>query len=235
MADWWMSLGAAGQVFACIAIPASVILLAQTVMMLIGLGGNGDGDADGGDAQIDGVGIDTDGDGVIDGFDTTGDGLVDTPIPEGYFDGGHDGHAEAHDGSLRLFTMRGLIAFFSVMGWVGVVCCSDGIKLPLSIGIAVISGFAAMVVVALIMKWMLSLQYDGTENIKNALGTSGNVYIRVPSNRGGTGKVNIVLQGKLTEKDAVTDEATDLTTGEEITVIGISGEDTLIVRRKSRA
>ena len=80
----------------------------------------------------------------------------------------------------------------------------------------------------------MGLQYDGTENIKDALGVSGTVYIRIPPSRSGKGKVNLVVQGKLCEKNAVTDEETMIERDEEITVIGISGEETLIVRRKNR-
>ena len=91
-----------------------------------------------------------------------------------------------------------------------------------------------MVVIAAIMKWLIGLQYDGTENINEALGASGTVYIRIPPSRSGKGKINVIIQGKLTEKNAVTDEETMLSYGEEVTVVGISGEETLIVRRKNR-
>ena len=47
MIDWWNSLSVAAQVFACIAVPASLVLLIQTVLMLIGIGSEG-GDGDGG-------------------------------------------------------------------------------------------------------------------------------------------------------------------------------------------
>ena len=66
------------------------------------------------------------------------------------------------------------------------------------------------------------------------MGVSGTVYMRIPPSRSGKGKVNAIVQGKLCERDAVTDEETMINYGEEITVIGISGEETLIVRRKNR-
>ena len=42
MTDWWSALGETGQIFACIAIPATVMLLIQLVMTFIGLGGDAD-------------------------------------------------------------------------------------------------------------------------------------------------------------------------------------------------
>lgn len=208
MTEWWIALGSAGQVFACIAIPATVMLIVQMILTLIGLGGD-DADADIGDTESDG-GLEIDD--ADEAFDK-GEGLGD---------------------GLRVFTLRGLIAFFSVMGWVGTICCGTELGLALSILISVASGFTAMLVIALLMKWLFSLQYDGTEDIRDALGVSGTVYMRVPPSRTGKGKVSAIVQGKLCERDAVTDEETMINYGEEITVVGISGEETLIVRRKNR-
>ncbi len=61
MIAWWNQLMLAQQVFALIAIPSTLIMLIQTVMLLIGLGGEGDVDGD------------VDGDEVFEGG---GDGLV---------------------------------------------------------------------------------------------------------------------------------------------------------------
>ena len=205
MAEWWMSLGSAGQVFACIAIPATLILFLQTVLTIIGLGG------DGGDSEVD---TDGESDGIeLDDADDTGESL---------------------DGGLRVFTLRGIIAFFSVMGWVGAICAGNGLQLAWSVLISVASGFVAMVVIALLMRALFKLQYDGTEDIKDALGVSGTVYMRIPPARTGKGKINAIIQGKLCEKNAVTDEETMIERDEEVTVVGITGEETLIVRRKHR-
>ena len=38
MFEWWESLGEVGRVFACVAIPSTVILFLQTILMLIGIG-----------------------------------------------------------------------------------------------------------------------------------------------------------------------------------------------------
>ena len=235
MSEWWISLGTAGQVFACIAIPATIVLLLQTVLTLIGLGSGHGGDGSDAGSDVDGGDIDS-----VSDIDTGNDFSDVTDVD---FDGDDAGNAvdvndsnDAHgyDGGLRLFTVRGLVAFLSVMGWVGVICCSSGMHYALAAVIAFVSGIAAMLLLALIMKWLLSLQADGTENIKDALGVSGTVYLRIPHSRSGSGKVNAVIRGKLSEKNAVTDEDTDIEYGEEILVIGISGEETLIVKRKHK-
>ena len=46
MFDWWNSLELATQIFYCIAIPSTLILLVQTVLTFMGIGDGVDADAD---------------------------------------------------------------------------------------------------------------------------------------------------------------------------------------------
>ena len=75
MRIWWESLTLLQRVFACIAIPSTLLLIVQLVLSLIGLGDHeGDLDADG-DGVPDGVDLDLDGDGIPDGIDLDGAGI----------------------------------------------------------------------------------------------------------------------------------------------------------------
>ena len=68
MINWWNSLELTQQIFACIAIPSTLILLIQTILLLIGIGNGSDADTDGDvstDGDFDG---DSDGDGGDDGL-----------------------------------------------------------------------------------------------------------------------------------------------------------------------
>ncbi len=206
MLAWWESLSVISQIFACVAIPTSLVLLIQTVLMLIGIGADA---LDGVDADLD-----LDGDGVLD------QEFLDTdPDPSGL------------DG-LRIFTVRGIIAFAVVFGWVGLVMDTAGVALWLTIAIATASGVAMMVLLAAMMRAVMKLRSDGTLDNRNALGVSGRVYLTVPASRTGEGKVNVLLQGSYVERDAVTDEAADIPTGCEVVVTGLSGQTTLVVKRK---
>lgn len=207
MFNWWESLSYASQIFALIAIPATLVLLIQTVLMLIGIGMESDG-ADGVpdvDAEVD---ADLDSDGIFDDVDPTG---LD---------------------SLRIFTLRGIIAFLVVFGWTGLVMNNAGINLWIVLAVAFVAGFAMMTFIALLLRGIMKLRNDGNIDNKNACGVSGRVYLTVPPSRTGEGKVNILLQGSYVERDAVTDEEEAIPTGAEIVVIGISGQTTLVVRRK---
>lgn len=208
LVEWWNSLSLAAQIFACMAIPSTLVLLVQTVMMLIGFAG----DSSAGD---------------------------DSDIPDGDEIEGVFGENEADDAhditgldGLRIFTIRGIIAFFVVFGWVGIVMDKSGITLPITILVAAVCGFAMMFLLAYLTRLAMKLRSDGTTDNKNALGVAGRVHLTVPAERSGQGKVHIMLQGAYSERDAVTDEGAPIPTGSEIVVIGLSGKTTLVVKRK---
>ena len=210
---WWESLSLVSQIFACIAIPTTVVLVIQTVLMLIGIDADGADDLDAPDLSFD-----TDaGDGVDGVFGD--DMLPGDPDPTGL------------DG-LRIFSVRGIIAFLVVFGWVGYVMDTAQVALWLTLPVATASGVATMVLMALLLRSVMKLRSDGNLDNRNALGTAGKVYLTIPRARTGTGKVSILLQGSYVERDAVTDEEESIPTGTEIVVLGLSGQDTLVVKRK---
>ena len=210
MIEWFEALSVAGKVFVCVAVPSTLVLVIQTVMTFFGFG-DGDGDADL---------PDLDGDGV----------------PDGIFGGNEAGETDnfeiAESSGLHMFSLRGIVAFFCIFGWLGLTMVTNGTEEWLAVLIAFIGGFLAMLGVAFLLKVLSKLQSDGTMDIRYAIGVSGSVYISVPPKRSAKGKVNLLIQGKLEELDAVTDEETPLPFGTEVVVTGISGGNTLIVRRK---
>ena len=245
MRIWWESLTLLQRVFAAVAIPATLLLIVQLLLTLIGLGGHGgDVDADGDgvpdDIDLDGDGIpddiDLDGDGIPDGIDLDGDGVPDIAFADLDHDGVPDG--EAHGGaaealgSLHLFTFRGVTAFLAVYGWGALAVSRAGHPWLMAILLGLVLGAAAMIMVALVMQLVLRLQADGTVSIQNAVGSGGEVYLSVPALRAGEGKVNVVIQGTMTECAAVTDEEAAIPTGAPVTVVGVTRERQLIVMRR---
>ena len=88
MVLWWESLNVLQRVFACFALPATMILLIQTALLLFGIGGN---DLDAGDMDAGGL------DGDVDAADADlGDVEDGGGSPEG----------------LALLSVRGVVAFF---------------------------------------------------------------------------------------------------------------------------
>lgn len=208
MTQWWNELTLLGQILSCIAIPSTLVLLIQTVLTLIGASHSTDFDVDG---QTD-----------IDTGDVPDDGVFEST----------DADTESIDAGFRILSLRSIIAFFAVFGWVGLILEKNNTGSFITIPVSIISGFIAMLIVALLFRWIIKLQSDGTQSIKNALGVSGTVYLKILPQRLGKGKVSLILQGSLTELDAVTDEENVIPYGSEIVVIAISGSNTVVVKRK---
>ena len=132
--NWWEGLTLLQQCFAVVAIPATVILLLQTVLLLFGLGGH---DADHGE-------VDTDHD-----FDHDMDHDLDHDTDHDFdHDADHDFDHDAHDGAhhaagIRLFTLRGIVALFAVGGWLGVAMCDLGLS-PALAGLIAAAGLSVL-------------------------------------------------------------------------------------------
>lgn len=213
MISWWDSLSVAAQVFALIAIPSTLVLVIQTVLMLIGIGIE--------NADADGIELDN----MFADHDTDVDGVFDHDTPDGDIDpSGLD--------SLRLFTLRGIIAFLVVFGWVGYVMETANVVLPLTLIVSTVCGFAMMTLLALLIRTIMRLRNDGNIDNRNAVGVSAKVYLTIPAKRNGEGKINVMIQGSFVEREAVTDEPEDIPTGCEVVVTGVSGQTTLVVMRK---
>lgn len=210
MMQWWLSLSGAERVFAYIAIPSTLILILQTIMLLIGMG-DSDADLDDPDADFD-TDVDLDHDGIPDVFE-------------------HDGA----DAGLRVFSVRGVIAFLTVFGWTGLSLLRSATAIAVASVVAALCGAAAMTLMAYVMRLAMRLQSDGTVRPKNAIGVSGVVYLTIPPRRKGHGKVSVLVQERLCELDAVTDEEQPIPTGSEVVIVALSGQSTLVVCRKDRS
>lgn len=219
--DWWTGMNILQQSFALVAIPATVMLFLQTIMLLLGIGGSHDTDShtDGhfGDSHDDFA----DNIHLGDDADFADDLSIDHPE--------HIGHAH-HDAGLRLFTVRGIIAFFSVGGWLGVVLGETKLHTSLVILISLLSGLISLIVTALILKWSLKLQDSGNIDIRGALGKTAQVYIPIPANGKSFGKVTFVLQDRYVEYSAITQHSETLKTDSLVKITGIINQSTLIVK-----
>lgn len=211
--DWWNALSTATQVFYCVAIPSTLVLLIQTVLMFIGFGSDVDG-------------------GIEDVSDGTPHDMIDAG--DGVF--GEDMVSDTQDlfglEGLRIFTLRGIIAFAVVFGWVGALMDTSGVNLWVTLPVATVCGFVMMVALAFLLRAVMQLRSDGNTDNRNAVGTAGKVHLTIPPARSGEGKVHVMLQGSYVERNAVTDDAEAINTGSEIVVVGVSGQTDLVVKRK---
>ncbi len=206
---WWEALTGLQQVFAIAAIPATVILILQTILSLLGLGHGGDADADTDvDADVD---VDADTDVDADGdADTGAEDLSDV------------------DG-LRLLTVRGIIAFFAVGGWLGVVLVDVGVNTAFAIVGAVLGGCLAAFLIALFFKLIYKLQSNGNIDVKNAIGKQATVYLTIPASGTSTGKITMELQDRYVELEAKTKQDSPIKTGSTVKIVDVIDGGTVLV------
>jgi hypothetical protein len=138
-----------------------------------------------------------------------------------------EGHGNLFFGVL---SFKALSAFAGVFGLVGLLVHERGLGNAARVATAGAAGIASMFVVAWVMRGLSRLQASGTVDVRNAIGSTGTVYLRVPGRGAGRGKVTLDIQGRSMEFPAMTDGDT-LETGTQVTVQSVEGDDLLKVAR----
>jgi membrane protein implicated in regulation of membrane protease activity len=210
-------------IFLIAAVVGGTVMVCQFVLTLMGMGD--DGGFEGHDAAA-----------GFDGGDVGGDAAGD-------FHGAGEHHTSAataadgefvhHDSSwlFGVLSFRTLItgaAFFGVAGRAAKASdVANGPALMIALG----AGLVAMYGMYWLMRTISSLTSSGNQRISSALGRRGTVYIPIPADRQGVGKVQLSMQNRIVELRAVTDEPDRLKTGETVEVVAITDSDQVRVRR----
>jgi hypothetical protein len=146
----------------------------------------------------------------------------------GDVDAGHDVHGGHLGEGLDLISVRSLSAGMAFFGVTGAGTATSGWPLLLSLPAALAAGGVALFLVAYLMRGMRRLESDGSEHIENALGQTATVYLRIPANREGAGKIHVPIQGRTVEYQAVTPGG-ELPSGSVVVVRDIVGPDVVEV------
>jgi membrane protein implicated in regulation of membrane protease activity len=216
-------------IFLIAAVIGGTILVCQFALTLLGLGHDGAG-----------VGHDM---GGFHGGGFHGDAHIGG--------GGHAGAGADHHGSSHtqenadnqhpnsswlfgVLTFRTLVAAAAFFGVSGKAALSAGYAQSTSLILAILIGLSAMYGMYWLMRLISGLASSGNERIGNAVGRQATVYIPIPPARKGAGKVQLSMQNRIVEYQAVTDENETLKTGESVEVVGVAGGDIVQVRRSAQ-
>jgi hypothetical protein len=134
-----------------------------------------------------------------------------------------------HDFGNEFFTVKNLIAFFTMFGWAGLAAYKSGLNNFVVVIVALSSGVSIVFLMYLLMQKTDKLRNSGTLQMKNAINQVGETYLRIPASRSGLGKVHVQFQGRLAELDAMTDDAEDIPTGKPVQVVNILNNQILLV------
>ena len=140
-------------------------------------------------------------------------------------DGGFEG-----DPWMNLYTFRNLVNFLLGMSWTAILLNEQIKSKALLMLIAFAVGAAIVFAVMMMFKGLSKMQQSGNINVfESAVGCSGKVYLTVPGERKGQGKVQININNSVREYDALTDSEDDLKTGTSIKVTEVLDASTLLV------
>jgi len=136
------------------------------------------------------------------------------------------------DASYPFFSIRNLVNFLLGLGWGG-VCFYNTFKSPIWVAVfAVLTGLVLVFIFLFIFKQMLRLKRDNTFKISETVGKTANVYLAIPENKSGKGKIQISVRGAFHEIDAqTTDER--IPTGAIIRVLEVLDSQTVLVSKNS--
>lgn len=134
------------------------------------------------------------------------------------------------DSPFEWFSLRNLINFLLGFGWTGVAFYDTISSKTLLVILALFIGIGFVLIFFFLIAQILKLTEDNTFNIKDLIGRTGEVYLTIPSDMKGKGKVLISSNGTQHELQAMTESQDSISSGLEVRVLYIS-EKTLIVTK----
>ena len=145
-------------------------------------------------------------------------------------DGDVDGDMPDDVGGTPGLGFRTVVAFVTFFGIAGMAARAQGFTHIVTLLIAVFTGALAFWLVGLAMFQLSRLRASGNADINNAVGVEAKVYLGIPANRSGEGRVTVPLQGRTQQYKAIT-SGPEIATGQLCKVIAVHASDTLEVEQ----
>ncbi len=130
----------------------------------------------------------------------------------------------------QLFSLRNLINFLLGFSWSGISFYTTFANKPLLILAAFVVGVLFVLLFFAIIKQLQKIAEDNSFQFANTLNKTAEVYLAIPENKSGKGKIMISVNGSFHELDAAT-ENEKIPTGSIVKVIKIENNNLLIVEK----
>lgn len=146
---------------------------------------------------------------------------------------GADWHHASPDDShatlavFKILSVRSLIAFFMLFTWAAALYLNNGLTPPRAMALALVWGFAAMLIVSAIVGFLRRLTETGNQRISSCIGLPGTVYLDIPA--GGDGEARVLCSGILTHYRARSMDGTPIKAGTTVRVTRVLGPNTIEV------
>lgn len=140
-----------------------------------------------------------------------------------------DSNLDGGDTPFQLFSLRNLINFLLGFSWTGISFYNSIENKGLLIGIALVVGVAFVLLFFYIIKQVQKLAEDNSFKISDTIGKSAEVYLNIPGEKQGKGKVLISVKGSVHELDAMSENAS-IQAGSVVVVSRVENNKILIVK-----
>ena len=131
-------------------------------------------------------------------------------------------------GGLSLFTIKNFMRFLMGFRWAG-VCFYDTMPSTfLLLLVAFVVGCLFVGIFVVIYKQTKKLEHNGAFKIEEVKNTIVSVYLRIPANGAGKGKVQVSQNGSVHELDALTD-GEEIPSGAKVKIVEIIDNETVKV------
>ncbi|MBK9400355.1 MAG: NfeD family protein [Bacteroidetes bacterium] len=139
-----------------------------------------------------------------------------------------DGDLSGGDAPFQLFSLRNLINFLLGFSWTGISLYTTILNKPVLIIIAFLVGALFVFLFFIIIRQVQKLAEDNSFKIANTLNKTAEVYLTIPENKKGKGKIMVSVKGAFHELDAMT-EKDRIQSGSIVKVVKIENNNILIV------
>ena len=132
------------------------------------------------------------------------------------------------DASFKALTFQGIMAFLMFFGLAGLYVTKSGGGPSPAIIAGAIAGGASMYATGKLFELFVNLQQDGTVDLPEAIGSKGQVYLRIAAD--GVGQVTVEVNEAQRTYNAKSEDGAEIGTGDFIEVVDTIGE-VLVVKR----
>lgn len=144
-------------------------------------------------------------------------------------DADFDSNLDGADAPFQLFSLRNLINFLLGFSWSGISFYNTFENKGILIAFALVVGVVFVALFFFIIRQVQKLAEDNSFKFSSAINKTAEVYLSIPGQKSGKGKVMISINGAFHELEAMTDNER-IETGRVVRVVRIEGDNILIVQ-----
>lgn len=141
-----------------------------------------------------------------------------------------DGDLDGGDAPFQLFSFRNFINFLLGFSWTGISFYHTISNPTLLIGLSIAVGCLFVYLFFVIMLQVHRLAEDNSFRIDQTIDKTAEVYLTIPGQKSGKGKVIVSVKGSTHELEAIT-ESENIPTGAMVKVVKVESGNILVVKR----